>query len=83
MKQLYNGFCINRTDGENIYYTIQRRNFNSRPYALYINGTQVASVDTYIYRGSIVNAAKRLANTIKHNCPGAIITEIYGEEIFR
>lgn len=82
-KCFYNGFRIDRPDGERIYYTIQRRTFNLRPYALYINGSQSASTNTYINRGALVNAVKRLAIEIKYNCPEIKVTDICGAEIIK
>ena len=81
-KYYYNGFRVDRPDGTQIYYTIQTRPFNSRPYALYVNGDQ-SSIKTYINRGALVNAVKRLAIDIKHNCPSYIITDICGAEKIR
>lgn len=81
-KQLYNGFIVERFDGKQIYYTIQYRTFNLRPYALYIDGIQSAWCNTYVNRGSLVNATKKLSSEIKRNIH-CTITDIYGSEIIR
>lgn len=82
-KWFYNGFRVDRPDGQRTYYTIQRRTFNRRPYALYIDGSQAASINTYINRGALVNAVKRLAIEIKYNRPEFVINDICGAEIIR
>ena len=81
-KWFYNGFCVDRPDGSRIYYTIQRRTYNRRTYALYCNGIQ-SGFNTYINRGALVNLVKRLAIEIKYNNPQFIITDIAGAEIIR
>lgn len=83
VKWFYNGFRVDRPDGRRVYYTIQRRTFNRRPYALYIDGSQAASTNTYINRGALVNAVKRLAIEIKYNRPECVINDICGAEIIR
>lgn len=79
----YNGFIVTRADGSRTYYTIINRQFNRRPYALYIDGAQCAWMNTYINRGSLVNAVKKLAAELKYNCPNVIISEAYGEELVK
>ncbi len=83
VKYLYNGFRVDRPDGQRVYYTIQRRTFTRRPYALYIDGSESASMNTYINRGALVNAVKRLAIEIKYNRPEFTINDICGDEIIR
>jgi hypothetical protein len=82
-KYFYNGFRVDRPDGSRIYYTIQNRTYNSRPYALYINGDQCAWMNTYINRGALVNAVKRAAIEIKYRYPNCIISDICGAEIIK
>ena len=82
-KYFYNGFCATMPDGKKIYYTIQTRLFNTRPYALYIDGDQCSWLNTYINRGALVNAVKRLAIDIKYNNPVCIVSDIAGAEIIR
>lgn len=77
---MYNGFVFERQDGDRIYYTIQTRAFNSRPYAVYINGSQAASFDTYIYRGACVRALKKLVPFLKAR---GNVFDIIGDEIIR
>lgn len=79
---LYNGFCATHPDGRRVFYTIQTRTFNRRPYALYIDGSQ-SGMNTYVSRGALVNAVQRLALTININRPEFTITDIYGDEIVR
>jgi hypothetical protein len=81
-KWFYNGFRVDRPDGQRVYYTIQRRTFNRRPYALYVDGFQ-SGMNTYINRGALVNAVKRLAIEIKYNRPEFMINDICGAEIIR
>ena len=78
---VYNGFIITRPDGEKIYYTIHYRTDNARPYAVYINGSQVNFIDTYINRGACENALNKLKNYIPTIQPDNIITDITGPEI--
>ena len=82
VNKMYNGFIVNRFDGVKIYYTIQKRTFNRRPYALYVNGVQSAWCNTYVNRGSLVNAVEKLKAQIKANCH-CTISDIYGSEIIR
>lgn len=82
-KWFYNGFRLDRPDGQRVYYTIQRRTFNQRPYALYIDGSESAAFNTYVKRGALVNAVKRLAIEIKYNRPEFVINDICGAEIIR
>jgi hypothetical protein len=81
-KWFYNGFRVDLPDGQRIYYTIQRRVYNRRPYALYCNNIQ-SGFNTYINRGALVNVVKRLAIDIKYNNPQYIINDICGAEIIR
>ena len=80
---VYNGFCAIHPDGRRVLYTIQRRTFNRRPYALYIDGSQTGAMNTYIKRGALVNAVRELALTININRPEFVIEDIYGAEIVR
>ena len=82
-KYYYNGFRVDKPDGSRIYYTIQTRTFNTRPYALYIDGDQCAWMNTYINRGALVNAVKKLAIEIKYNNPACDITSVCGAEIIK
>ena len=82
-KTFYNGFCVVYSNGIKKWYTIQRRTFNYRPYALYIDGSQSAFFKTYIKRGALANAVKRLADDILSFDPGAKISDIYSAEIIR
>ena len=82
-KYFYNGFRVDMPDGSRMYYTIQTRLFNTRPYALYINGDQCAWMNTYINRGALVNAVKKAAIEIKYRCPNCIISDICGAEKIR
>jgi hypothetical protein len=82
VKWFYNGFRVDRPDGQRTYYTIQRRTFNRRPYALYVDRSQ-SGFNTYINRGALVNVVKRLAVDIKNNNPRHIISDICGAEIIR
>ena len=82
-KYFYNGFRVDRPDGSRIYYTIQTRSFNTRPYALYIDGDQCAWMNTYINRGALVNAVKKAAIELKYRCPNYIISDICGAEKIR
>ena len=80
---MYNGFCAVHPDGRRVWYTIQRRTFNRRPYALYIDGSQSGAMNTYIKRGTLVNAVQRLALTININRPELVIEDLHGAEIVR
>lgn len=81
---MYNGFYWTRPeDGASCFFTIQRRTFNRRPYAVYVDGTQSASWNTYIKRGACERALKKLQSEISKNRPNYIFTEINGPEIIR
>jgi hypothetical protein len=81
---VYNGFYWTRpTDGARCYFTIQKRTFNRRPYAVYIDGSESASMNTYINRGACANALKKLQSEIQKNCPDYTFTDIIGPEIIR
>ena len=82
-KYMYNGFCATMPDGKKIYYTIQTRLFNTRPYALYIDGDQCGWLNTYINRGALVNTVKKAAIELKYRCPNVIISDICGTEKIR
>ena len=80
--QYYNGFYGTRPDGQRVYFTIQRRTFNGRPYAIYIDGTQ-SGFNTYINRGACARALKRIRDNITAADPRIIITDLYGTELIR
>lgn len=77
---VFQGFTATRPDGERIYYTIHYRTDNSRPYAIYINGSQTQG-NTYIYRGFCVRALNKLREILQANCPDIIINDLNGPEI--
>ncbi len=80
-KTVYNGFRATRPDGERIYYTIHYRTDNARPYAIYINGSQSAAENTYIYRGACVRALNQIRAILAARRPDIIINDLNGAEI--
>lgn len=77
------GFLILRPDGTHLEITLQRRTFNTRPYAVYYNGDQSAAFNTYINRGSCERAIRKHVDTLRHNCPDFHIIELHGLELVR
>lgn len=77
---VYNGFCVTRSDGTKIYYTIHYRTDNARPYAIYLNGQQTPD-KTYIKRFCLEKQLRQLADHIKRTRPNCKIDHLHGAEI--
>jgi hypothetical protein len=77
---VYNGFRVTRPDGSRHYYTIHYRTDNTRPYAVYHDGSQTRN-KTYIKRFYLEKLLKQLADQIKRARPGDKIDHLHGVEI--
>ena len=77
---IYNGFVATFPDGSKDYYTIHYRTDNTRPYAIYINGSQTRH-KTYIKRFYCEKILKQERNIIQAYYKGVKTTDIYGKEI--
>jgi hypothetical protein len=80
-KEIYNGFSWTRPDGEKICYTIVNRSFNTRPYAVYVNGDQLAM--SYIYRGTCERSVKELKTNLQRRFPDCVFSVLIGPEIVK
>jgi hypothetical protein len=79
-KIVYNGFKVIRPDGTQIYYTIHYRTDNTRPYAIYLDGSQTHH-KTYIKRFYLEKLLKQIARDFKTLRPEFKIEHLRGKEI--
>lgn len=79
-KTVFNGIKVTHPDGSVIYYTIHYRTDNTRPYAVYINGSQTAH-NTYVYRWYAEKIIKRIRYDLSVFRDGWKIEDLFGEEI--
>lgn len=77
---VYNGFKITRPDGSTIFYTIHYRTDNTRPYAIYLDGSQTWH-KTYIKRFYLEKLLKQIAREIHAFHPDFKIEHLHGAEI--
>ena len=77
---VYNGFKLIRPDGAHIYYTIHYRTDNTRPYAIYLDGSQIDH-KTYIKRFYLEKLLKQMARDFQTMRPEYKIEHLRGKEI--